>query len=97
VNTRSSVSEGGRPGDGPWWRFVPRSSVAGYVAVLVAFLLLVQALSKLFDAGAHPVPVLAVEAVLAVVAVAWMVQSVDGLRIRRRLGGRPADRSSDGE
>jgi hypothetical protein len=84
--TKGSISEGGQSGDRPWWRFVPRSPVAGYAALAVAFLLLVQALSKPFDAGNHPVPVLTVEAVLALVSVAWMVQSVDGLWLSRRRG-----------
>lgn len=82
--TKSPAHQAGRPADGPWWRFVPRSSAVGYAAVAIAFLLLVQALAKLFDAAHHPVPVLTLEAVVAAVSVAWMAQSMDGLRILRR-------------
>ena len=88
--TRNPAHHAGRPAGGPWWRFVPPSSAVGYAAMAVAFVLLVQALAKLFDSARHPVPVLALEGVVAVVSVAWLAQSADGLRIlhRRRAGRR---------
>ncbi len=70
-----------------WWRFVPSTPLMGYVALLVAFLLLVQALSALIVRDDLSARGITMECLLAAAAVGWMVSGVVGLRILRRRRG----------
>lgn len=80
--SKGMAHEGDRSGSGHWWRFVPRSSAIGYAAVVIAFLLLVQALSNLLGKDGLSALGMVTETVVAVVSVAWIAQSVDGLQVR---------------
>lgn len=76
----------GRPDEGPWWRFVPRSRAAGVLGILAGGLILFQAGITL--AGSPSSGLMALEIFCAVLGCMLLARNIDGLRILRRREGR---------
>jgi hypothetical protein len=73
----------GRPEEGPWWRFVPRTVSTGRLGIAVGVLMIAQCVLSLAS-GEDSTGVLVLEVVVGALGVAQLVRSIDGLRVPRR-------------
>jgi hypothetical protein len=85
-----TYGEWGKPAGGPWWRFVPKSPALGYLELFLGIFFIVQEIVYLATGADRGTAQAVLQAILAVVGVAAVIRSIDGLRIlrARRSGAR---------
>lgn len=85
-----AYGEWGKPADGPWWRFIPKSPGLGYLELVLGIFFIVQETVYLADGADRSTVQAVLQALLAVLGVAMIIRSIDGLRIlrARRSGAR---------
>jgi hypothetical protein len=85
-----AYGEWGKPADGPWWRFIPKSPGLGYLELIVGIFFILQEIFYLATGADRGTAQAVLQAILAVLGVAAVIRSIDGLRIlhARRSGAR---------
>jgi hypothetical protein len=83
--------EWGKPAEGPWWRFIPRSPALGWLELLAGVLLVLQEIWGLTAGTDRSSSASILQAVAAILGLAMIIRAIDGLHIlhqRRTPGAR---------